>query len=64
MVGLIEPDGSRRVLTFRETGEGARPLAATSVFEIGSITKSFTGANDAAARAAPLPTTRIHRGLP
>jgi CubicO group peptidase (beta-lactamase class C family) len=44
VVGLIEPDGSRRVLTFGEAGEGARPLAASSVFEIGSITKTFTGA--------------------
>ena len=44
VVGLLEPDGSRRVLTFGEPGEGARPLAASSVFEIGSITKSFTGA--------------------
>jgi serine-type D-Ala-D-Ala carboxypeptidase/endopeptidase len=44
VVGLVEPDGSRRVLTFGEAGEGARPLAASSVFEIGSITKTFTGA--------------------
>jgi serine-type D-Ala-D-Ala carboxypeptidase/endopeptidase len=44
VVGLIEPDGSRRVLIFGEAGEGARPLAASSVFEIGSITKTFTGA--------------------
>jgi CubicO group peptidase (beta-lactamase class C family) len=44
VVGLIEPDGSRRVLTFGQAGEGARPLAASSVFEIGSITKTFTGA--------------------
>jgi CubicO group peptidase (beta-lactamase class C family) len=43
VVGLVEPDGSRRVLTFGEAGEGARPLAAKSVFEIGSITKTFTG---------------------
>ncbi|HYJ83484.1 MAG TPA: serine hydrolase domain-containing protein [Allosphingosinicella sp.] len=43
VVGLVEPDGSRRVLTFGEAGEGARPLAARSVFEIGSITKTFTG---------------------
>src|SRR5688572_26404261 len=40
VVGLVEPDGSRRVLTFGEAGEGARPLAAGSVFEIGSITKT------------------------
>jgi D-alanyl-D-alanine-carboxypeptidase/D-alanyl-D-alanine-endopeptidase len=44
VVGLVEPDGSRRVLTFGEAGAGARPLAADSVFEIGSITKTFTGA--------------------
>ena len=44
VVGLLEPDGTRRVLTFGEPGEGARPLGASSVFEIGSITKSFTGA--------------------
>jgi CubicO group peptidase (beta-lactamase class C family) len=44
VVGLIEPDGKRRVLTFGEAGEGARPLAARSVFEIGSVTKTFTGA--------------------
>lgn len=43
VVGLIEPDGSRRVLTFGDAGGGARPLAASSVFEIGSITKTFTG---------------------
>jgi CubicO group peptidase (beta-lactamase class C family) len=43
VIGLVEPDGSRRVLTFGEAGEGARPLAARSVFEIGSITKTFTG---------------------
>ena len=44
VIGLIEPDGSRRVLTLGDAGEGARPLAASSIFEIGSITKTFTGA--------------------
>lgn len=44
VVGLLEPDGSRRVLTIGDAGEGARPLAAGSVFELGSITKTFTGA--------------------
>ena len=43
VVGLVEPDGSRRVLAFGEAGEGARPLGASSIFEIGSITKTFTG---------------------
>lgn len=44
VVGLVEPDGSRRVLTFGDAGEGGRPLAASSTFEIGSVTKTFTGA--------------------
>jgi CubicO group peptidase (beta-lactamase class C family) len=43
VIGLVEPDGSRRVLIFGEAGEGARPLSANSVFEIGSIAKTFTG---------------------
>jgi len=43
VVGLVEPDGRRRVLAFGDAGEGARPLSASSVFEIGSITKTFTG---------------------
>ncbi len=43
VVGLVEPDGRRHVLTFGEASEGARPLSARSVFEIGSITKTFTG---------------------
>jgi serine-type D-Ala-D-Ala carboxypeptidase/endopeptidase len=43
VVGLIEPDGSRRVLILGEAGEGARPLSASSVFETGSLAKTFTG---------------------
>lgn len=43
VVGLIEPDGSRRVLAFGDAGEGARPMAASSVFELGSLAKPFTG---------------------
>ncbi|MGJ4728320.1 serine hydrolase domain-containing protein [Luteimonas sp. SDU101] len=44
VVGLVEPDGRRRVLAFGDAGEGLPPLSADSVFEIGSITKTFTGA--------------------
>jgi serine-type D-Ala-D-Ala carboxypeptidase/endopeptidase len=42
VVGLLEPDGSTRVLTAGTAGTG-RSLGAESVFEIGSITKVFTG---------------------
>ena len=43
VVGMVEADGSRRVVSYGDPGPGARALAAESVFEIGSITKAFTG---------------------
>lgn len=44
VVGLLEPDGSTRVLAWGEPGPGQPPLDAGSVLEIGSITKVFTAA--------------------
>ncbi len=44
VVGLLEADGTRRVFARGSAGAGARPLDGESVFEIGSITKVFTGA--------------------
>jgi serine-type D-Ala-D-Ala carboxypeptidase/endopeptidase len=41
--GIIEADGSVRVAFAGEAGPGARPLNGLSGFEIGSITKLFTG---------------------
>ncbi len=43
VVGVLEKDGSTRVISAGEPGPGARPLGERSVFEIGSITKVFTG---------------------
>ena len=43
VVGLQDADGRRRVLASGSSGEGALPLDRESVFEIGSITKVFTG---------------------
>jgi len=43
VVGLLEADGTRRVVACGDPGPGQRPLDGESVFEIGSITKTFTG---------------------
>jgi CubicO group peptidase (beta-lactamase class C family) len=43
VVGLLEADGSRRIIAYGGSGLNARPLDGESVFEIGSITKVFTG---------------------
>jgi CubicO group peptidase (beta-lactamase class C family) len=40
-VGIIDPDGRARVFAYGVSGT-SRPLDAESVFEIGSITKTFT----------------------
>jgi D-alanyl-D-alanine-carboxypeptidase/D-alanyl-D-alanine-endopeptidase len=42
VIGILRPDGSRRVFT-AGTGAGGAPLRPDAVFEIGSITKVFTG---------------------
>lgn len=44
VLAVREADGSTRVLSSGSGGEGARPLSDRSIFEIGSITKTFTGA--------------------
>jgi len=43
VVGVLEADGTRRVQAFGDAGAGAPPLGPETVFEIGSITKVFTG---------------------
>lgn len=43
VLGLLEADGSTRILVHGSAGADARPLGPRSVFEIGSITKAFTG---------------------
>jgi D-alanyl-D-alanine-carboxypeptidase/D-alanyl-D-alanine-endopeptidase len=41
-VGVLDPDGHTRVFGYGASGT-SRPIDANSVFEIGSITKTFTG---------------------
>ena len=42
VVGVLDPDGQRRVVAYGDSGPGQPPLGPGSVFEIGSISKVFT----------------------
>src|SRR5687767_5001101 len=43
VLGILEADGSTRVVFHGNAGPGTQPLGPRSVFEIGSINKTFTG---------------------
>lgn len=43
VVGSLDEMGTRRVIAYGDPGPGALPLDGESVFEIGSMTKVFTG---------------------
>ncbi len=43
VLGVMEADGTTRIVSFGEAGPDARLLGPQSVFEIGSISKVFTG---------------------
>jgi len=43
VLGVLEADGSTRIVCYGDAGRNARALGPRSVFEIGSITKVFTG---------------------
>jgi CubicO group peptidase (beta-lactamase class C family) len=42
IVGMLQPDGRTRIVTFGDPGKGQPPLDGNTVFEIGSISKVFT----------------------
>jgi D-alanyl-D-alanine-carboxypeptidase/D-alanyl-D-alanine-endopeptidase len=42
VLGVMEADGSTRVVAYGDPGNGAQPLGPDTVFEIGSVTKVFT----------------------
>lgn len=66
IVGLLEADGSSRVVFAGSAGPDTRPLGERTVFEIGSITKVFTGAllAEMARREEVALTDPVSRHLP
>lgn len=42
VLGVLEPDGSTRIARYGSGGPDTRPLGPSSVFDIGSVTKTFT----------------------
>lgn len=43
VLGILEPDGSTRIVHYGSAGPETQPLGPRTVFEIGSINKTFTG---------------------
>ena len=43
VVGIVEPDGKQRIIAYGDPGPGRPALDGNTVFEIGSISKVFTG---------------------
>lgn len=66
VLGIIEADGSMRVLHYGSAGPDTRPLGPRSLFEIGSITKTFTGIllGDAVARGEVALEDPVSKHLP
>jgi len=42
VMGVLEPDGSTRIVSYGSAGPETKPLGPKTLFEIGSITKLFT----------------------
>ncbi len=66
VLGILEADGSTRVYTHGTAGAGTRPLGARTLFEIGSVNKTFTGAllAELAAQGRVALTDPVQKHLP
>ena len=66
VLGVLEADGTRRIVSYGSGGPNARPLGPRSVFEIGSITKTFTATllAEMAARGQLSLTDPVSKHLP
>lgn len=66
VLGVLEADGSTRIVSYGSAGPDARPLGPRSVFEIGSITKTFTATllADMVARGEVALTDPVAKYLP
>ena len=66
VIGVMEADGTTRIVAYGDAGPDAQPLGEESVFEIGSITKVFTGIllADMVARGEVLLTDPVAKYLP
>src|SRR5687767_1623658 len=42
VLGVMDADGSSRILSYGDAGPAAAPLGPNTIFEIGSVTKVFT----------------------
>jgi len=66
VLGVLEADGSTRIVSYGSAGPDGRPVGPRSVFEIGSINKTFTGAllADMVAKGEVALTDPISKYLP
>jgi CubicO group peptidase (beta-lactamase class C family) len=66
VLGVLEADGSTRIVSYGHAGPNGPPVGARSVFEIGSINKTFTGTllADMAAKGEVALTDPISKYLP
>jgi len=66
VLGVLEADGSTRIVSYGSGGPGTHPLGPRSIFEVGSITKTLTASllADAVSRGEVALADPVSRYLP